>query len=259
MPAFAPLFRSGEETVSVRWLSVVYQVDEAVARLVLPAPLRLGERAQALLWVGEFRDATFDDGEAAEVRPPYLQAGVSIACELDGEPGCYALETFVAGLNYGILGRELFGLPKKQVRQVELLEADGRISCAVVSASDLRLLRGASVSEVDPTGVALVPEWCGVQYTAKVIPSAEGRGYDVNKLVRIPWTFDRPQVTQAGTAELHWSKSESDPLHLLAERPTGQFAYGEASLHIRYGTYVADLELPAPLGRERWGREESQR
>ncbi len=259
MPAFAPLFRPGEETVGVRWLTVVYDVDPEVARRALPAPLTLPDRVQAALWVGEFSNATFADGAGSDVRRPYLQGGVSLACERDGEPGAYALETFVAGLNHGILGRELFGLPKKQVRQVELLEADGRLSWAIVSASDLRLLRGASVSTADPAGVPLAPSWFRDHYTAKVIPSADGRGYDVCKLVRIPWAFEGEQVAQAGRAALHWSASTSDPLHLLAERPGGDFAYGEATLRIDYGTYVADLDLPAPLGQEQWGREEVRR
>ncbi|WP_436697754.1 acetoacetate decarboxylase family protein [Nocardioides sp. BYT-33-1] len=259
MPAFAPLFRAGEETVGVRWLTVVYDVDADVARRALPAPLALPERPRAALWLGEFSNATFDDGKGADVRPPYLQGGVSLACARDGVPGAYALETFVAGLNHGILGRELFGLPKKQVRQVELLEADGRISFAIVSASDLRLLRGASVDVDETAGTELVPTWFGEHHTAKVIPSADGRGYDVCRLVRLPWTFADARVVQTGRAELHWSRSVSDPLYLLAERPSGVFAYGEATLRIEYGTYVAELDLPEPLGQEQWARDEVRR
>lgn len=253
MPAFAPLFVPGEETVAVRWMTLTYAIDREACRRALVAPLEPPAEPLAALWVAEFADATFDaEGLDSERRPAYLQAGVSLACIHDGELSAYALETFVGGLNYGILGRELFGLPKKQVRDVRLRERDGRLAYSITDAAGVELLRGEAASLAPVEGDQAVPAWFAAHLTAKLIPSAEGTGYDVAKLVRIPWSFAGDGATRAGSGTYRWARSGSDPVHLLSDGGEGRVSYGRGTLSIRFGRYVAELGEIEPSGRQQW-------
>lgn len=254
MPAFAPLFVPGEETVDVRWMTLTYPVDREVAARALVGPLELTDEPRAALWIAEFAGATFRSGDGPdERRPAYLQGGVSLACRHDGEPAAYALETFVGGCNYGILGRELFGLPKKQVRAVTLDEDDGGLRYGIVDAAGQQLLAGTAPRLGRPgEATAAMPSWFAAHLTAKLIPSAEGDGYDVARLVRIPWTFTADAEARTGSGEYRWARSDSDPLHLLSERGEGEIAYGHGRLAIAFGRYVADLDEVTPLGHQQW-------
>ncbi|MEU2674765.1 acetoacetate decarboxylase family protein [Streptomyces sp. NPDC007164] len=246
MPAFAPLYVPGTEEVSVRWLSVTYPLSPNVVDSVLPRPLTTPDAPGAIIWIAEFHDARFTDSAGrVETRPPYMQGGVNLKCQHDGIPGAYAVETFVEGLNHGILGREMFGLPKKQVTQVSLENTRSGVHFGIVDAHGRRILSGSALDETNAGQLA--PEWFGTQFTAKLIPRADGPGYDVRKLVRIPFHLGAPGPLRGGHSEIEWHPSPSDPLDLLA--PTGpvRAAWGEAELAIDYGTYVADLnpdELP---------------
>lgn len=256
MPAFAPLFVPGEETVAVRWMTLTYPIDREQCRRALVGPIEPPAEPVAALWVAEFASARFDvEGQASERRPAYRQAGVSLACIHDGEPAAYALETFVGGHNYGILGRELFGLPKKQVRDVTLTERDGALRYAITDAAGVELLSGeapALAPSAPAEDAAAVPAWFGSHLTAKLIPSAEGTGYDVAKLVRIPWSFAPDGDARSGRGAYRWAPSPSDPVHLLGAEGEGQAVYGRGTLSIRFGRYVADLDRIEPLGRQQW-------
>lgn len=253
MPAFAPLYVPGEESVDVRWMTLSYPVERDVCERVLVSPLRAPSEPVAAAWIAEFRDAAFhSEGVQAERRPPYLQGGVSISCLHDGLLSAYAVATFVGGLNYGILGRELFGLPKKQVRDVMLQEDGDRLCYAITDAAGVELLSGAA-DGLQPAGdVNPAPEWFAAHLTAKLIPSAEGTGYDVAKLVRIPWSFTGNRDTYHGTGSFSWAHTESDPLYLLSDVGEGRVSYGRSSLSIRFGEYVGEITDLEPLGQQQW-------
>ncbi|MEV4129977.1 acetoacetate decarboxylase family protein [Nocardia sp. NPDC049707] len=254
MPAFAPLFVPGTEQASVRWLSVVYPTSRDIVDAVLPAPLTGTPMPEVIIWIAEFRGARFTNGDGnVETRPAYMQGGVNLRCRHDGTEGAYAVETFVEGLNHGILGREMFGLPKKQVRHVELHQLSGNATFGFTDARGHPLLAGfarASTTAVD----RIAPDWFGTQYTAKLIPRADGPGYDISRLVRIPFGFDVNGPLQAGTATFEWSPSPSDPLHLFKPLGEASAVWGEAQMTVDYGTYVADLNPHdiAALGTPQW-------
>lgn len=255
MPAFAPLFVPGEETVAVRWMTLTYPIDRELCRRALVRPLEPQDDPVAALWIAEFAGATFHvDGSSPERRPAYLQAGVSLGCRHDGESAAYALETFVGGLNYGILGRELFGLPKKQVRAVTLEEQGDRLRYGITDAAGVELLGGEATGlrPVTAGDASPMPPWFTPHMTAKLIPSAEGVGYDVAKLVRIPWLFVPDGSAQRGSGTYRWAPSGSDPVHLLSAEGEAAVAYGRGTLSIGFGRYVADLDEVEPMGRQQW-------
>ena len=254
MPAFAPLFLPGTEEVTVRWISIVYPATAAVVDALLPGPLCRGAEPEVVIWIAEFIGAQFQSPDGTvETRPSYMQGGINVRCNHAGSEGAYAIETFVEGLNHGILGRELFGLPKKQVQKVVFDEAAHEVAFSLSDAAGRLLLRGDAVHQEHSTR-PLVPEWFENQYTAKLIPSAEGYGYDVSRLVRIPFRFISIDETRTGAASFAWTESSSDPLHLLAAAGEATAVWGTARLEIDYGTYVAELnphDIPA-YGIPRW-------
>lgn len=254
MPAFAPLFVPGVETVSVRWISVVYRTSAAVVDAVLPRPLVAGAAHEVIIWIAEFRGARFTGaGGAVECRPDYMQGGINLRCRRGVVEGAYAVETFVEGLNHGILGREMFGLPKKQVRSVSLVDTPTGAEFAFVDAHGQHLLRGtASTGRTGADRIA--PVWFDTQYTAKLIPSAEGPHYDISRLVQIPFRLEASGPLRTGDATVEWLESSSDPLHLLTQCAAPIAVWGVAQLDIDYGTYVAELDpsdIPV-MGSPRW-------
>ncbi|WP_198961548.1 acetoacetate decarboxylase family protein [Pseudonocardia sp. MH-G8] len=258
MPVFAPLFQPGTEEVTVRWLTVHVPVAAEVSDAVLPQGLTSAAEPTVGLWIAEFIGAEFHSVSGVERRPSYLQGGLSLRCRRDGgADGAYALLTYVAGLNHGILGRELFGLPKKQLRSVTLDEEAGRLRFAMTSALGEPLVAGEA--ELGPTAhAAPAPDWFRRHFTVKAIPSAEGPGtdgpaFDVCKLVEIPWRMTDAAPVRGGAASLVWGGGSSDPLHLFAPTQPPSARYGTARLGIDYGKYLADVEPPHAFGRPSWG------
>ncbi|WP_239004091.1 acetoacetate decarboxylase family protein [Nocardia panacis] len=242
MPVFAPLYSPGTESVSVRWLSVVYPTTEAIAAAVLPRPLTVSE-PEVLIWVAEFIGAEFTSASGSvETRPAYMQAGINLRCRRDQQDGAYAIGTYVEGLNHGILGRELFGLPKKQSRAVRLHETSpGRVDFAIHDAAGTALVTG-SADLSSTADQAIIPDWFATQFTAKIIPSAEGHGFDISRLVRIPFAFNGITPPRHGEATFEFAESRSDPLHLLTVNGPARAAYGNARLDIDFGTYLDQLD-----------------
>ncbi|WP_237720562.1 MULTISPECIES: acetoacetate decarboxylase family protein [Rhodococcus] len=251
MPVFAPLFSPGTESVTVRWLTVAYPTTEDIAAVVLPRPLSPAASPEVLIWVAEFIGASFTAGDGTvETRPAYMQAGINLRCRHGDTEGAYAIGTYVEGLNHGILGRELFGLPKKQSRNVHLHDHGRHLDFAVSNAAGATLISGtvdhAATPPADERTAAIVPDWFTTQFTAKIIPSADGAGFDISRLVRIPFAFTVTGPLRQGEASLEFTESGSDPLHILAVKGSVRTTYGHARLDIDYGTYLDHLD-PADL------------
>lgn len=256
MPVFAPLFAPGTERVRVRWATVEIPVSAEITARCLPAELSVPEYPTVGLWIAEFIGAEFRSASGLERRPDYLQGGLSLRCAGygGGADGAYAIETFVEGLNHGILGRELFGLPKKQARSVRLDETEGDLQFHMISALGETLVSGRAGlhGEDRAAGATPAPTWFDRHFTVKAIPSAEGTGYDVCKLVEIPWAMQASEPVREGIAEFDWGVSEVDPLHHFAPTGTAHVRYGFATLDIAYGRYLADVVPPEPVGSPSW-------
>ncbi|OPG11477.1 acetoacetate decarboxylase family protein [Microbispora sp. GKU 823] len=257
MPAFAPLYGAGEEQVTLDWLTVEYATTPEIVGSVLPAPLRAPANSAVMLWFARFKDPAFSRADGtSERRPSYTQAGVCVTCEHPrlgqaGESGAYAVETFIPGLNYGIFGREAFGLPKKQVRQVVVERAGDAVTAGVVMADGAPLL--------DVTGTAgrsgpesAVPSWISPHFTLKLVPRADGPGYDISRLVRIPFDVTPLSPANGGEAELTFHPRDSDPVHLLRPVSTPTLSWGSVRLAIRYGVYLEHCDRFPVLGRPSW-------
>ncbi|WP_051793083.1 acetoacetate decarboxylase family protein [Amycolatopsis jejuensis] len=252
MPAFAPLYGVGAESVDLRWLTVEYRTDPSVLASILPAPLTPTGDPRVAIWVAEFLGAEFHlpDG-AVERRPPYLQGGVCVQCRREDEVGAYPLTFFIEGLNHGTLGREIFGLPKKQARAVRL--ADDGTSARIVTANDIEVVSVAAQpteqhAEIDP-----IPDWFARHFTLKLIPSAEGTGYDISRLVRVPFRSSQPGEGWEGTADVVLRESAADPLSTLGCREVVHARYGRVRLEVGFGKYLDHVDEIPVAGTPDWG------
>lgn len=248
MPAFAPMYAVGTETATLDWLTVVYRTDPEVVRAILPPPLTPDVSADVIVWVARFLTAEFSaGGEVVGSLEPYSQGGVCVRCRRGDQAGAYPLVSYIAGLNHGFTGRELFGLPKKQALDVDLSTVEDQVSAEILTTQRIPVVR------IDATlggpGTSLTPDWFGTQLTLKLIPSATGTGFDVSRLVRVPFDFaDRTGIRDA-TASVTLTPSAADPLHLLPVESVRHAAYGRTSLRVGYGTYLDEVTTIPTLGR----------
>ncbi|WP_020415928.1 acetoacetate decarboxylase family protein [Amycolatopsis sp. ATCC 39116] len=254
MPPFAPLYGVGTESVRLRWLTVEYRTDPQAVASLLPAPLAATPDPLVGIWVAEFLGAGFHlpDG-TVEQRPPYLQAGISVRCHRHGEVGAYPLTFFIEGLNHGTLGREIFGLPKKQARAVTLTEEGGAVTGRIVTANDIEVLTVRARATTPAGPLDPVPAWFGNHFALKLIPSAEGTGYDISRLVRIPFRTSEPGGAWDGTAEVTLRPSTADPVQLLPCREVASARYGGIRLDIGFGTYLDHVDHVPVAGTPHWG------
>lgn len=253
MPSFAPLYSAGTERVEVRWLGMTYPTDPAILESLLPAPLTRGKVPEVGVWVAEFIGAEFitPDG-TVERRPAYMQGGVSVRCDYHGADSAYAVITFVEGLNHGVLGREQFGLPKKQAREVRLQEVESGLDVSFVTARGIPLLSAAVDLDRRDEDERPAPEWFDRHLTHKLIPSAEGTGFDISRLVEIPWAFSDFENIRHGEARVTWAEDRTDPLHLLAPAGAVRAHYGKSVLSISYGTYREHVTEFTSFGSPSW-------
>jgi acetoacetate decarboxylase len=198
-----------------------------------------------------FAAGTGVDGDS-QTRPNYLQGGVCVRCRHGAQPGAYPLVTFVEGLNHGMLGRELFGLPKKQAATVYLDVEGEQLRAGFVTAGGLDLLRVTATLDARPVDRDPMPDWFADHYALKLIPSATGRGYDVNRLVRVPFRSSRGRAVRSGPAALDLTPSEIDPLHLLEPVTEPALSYGSMRLDIDFGEYLERVDEFPTFGLPGW-------
>ncbi|WP_211261485.1 acetoacetate decarboxylase family protein [Pseudonocardia acaciae] len=254
MPPFAPLFGVGAESVTVRWLTVQYRTRADIVASLLPAPLQPADDALAAIWVAEFLGAEFrlPDG-TTERRPPYPQAGISVRCRHGDQLGAYPLTFFIEGLNHGTLGREIFGLPKKQARSVLLREDPSGVTGGVTSANGIDVVTvRAHRPPVEPAAVDPIPDWFAHHFPLKLIPSAEGTGYDVNKLVQVPFRTSGATGGWVGTGDVVLTPSTADPLHLVECVEVVEARYGRVDLEVGFGTYLERVDEIPTFGVPDW-------
>ncbi|OJU40382.1 MAG: hypothetical protein BGN97_11065 [Microbacterium sp. 69-10] len=249
MPLFAPLYTVGSERAEVRWLSIVYETDPARLDEVLPRPLTLSDRAEVIVWGADFVRAKFQGESGTRELPRYTQGGIAVRARHLGEEVAYPLVSYITGPNHGFTGRELFGLPKKQARAVELTEQDDEVTMSITTAGDIEIVRAIGRIGATLPAQELVPSWFGRQRTVKLIPSATGTGYDVRQLTAVPFTFDEQRDVRAVDAELALTHAPADPVAMLPCLRVQHAAIGDMLLGVGYGRYLGEPEtLPV------WGR-----
>ncbi|UOQ61486.1 acetoacetate decarboxylase family protein [Leucobacter rhizosphaerae] len=243
MPLFAPLYTVGAETADVAWATIEYDTDPSRVAGVLPRGLTPSPDGRVACWIARFDTTEFrSGGQIVERRAPFWQGGMCVRTA-EGESGsAFAISAFIdGGLNAGIMGREVLGMPKKQVRRVQVHTHAGAAHAEIVNSEGEALLNFRADLQEKASSAPVFPTWMRTHRTIKAIPSADGKGWDVLKRVKSEWEYESICITGWGVGTMEWARSENDPLDYFPATGLGRIVLGRGRLSIGLGVNEADF------------------
>lgn len=206
MPVTHPLFpRAPYFYRNSKGLTFVYHIDEEEALSRLPADLELVEPATAVLIIAE--------NEFSTVAGQYSECYLNILCRFKGEEMLYSSNLFETAETAQIIGREIYGFPKKLCDKIEFTTTGAGEVRATVDLVDghrlvtavMRPVKNEPIDDYKDTPLVVL----------KIIPDAEGsRTPSLAQLVKV-CVDTRPIVSSDGRAEYF-----SGPGHLHFDQPS---------------------------------------
>ncbi|MBT6117513.1 MAG: acetoacetate decarboxylase family protein, partial [Rhodospirillaceae bacterium] len=227
MPDRAPLYAA--PPFHYRGVRVVYAWakarPEGIRRALPPAFEPVGDMIQFFVM------HTPDAGALGS----YDEGGVVIPCRHGGLIGAHVAYEYVTSDDSLCVGREIWGYPKK-LAEVGFSEEKGRI-CGTVSR------RGQVLIDIGfEAGGAEVADKPAMQPRLQVkrIPRADGKGFDMDQIVRNDLKGAEFAETRYGACTVALGRNEDDPLDELGpiEVLGGEFAI--ANFTLDYGTVLSD-------------------
>ncbi len=213
MPPFAPMYSYGTENVLLQGVMFTYETKPKIVEQVLPKPLRPSTEPLVTAWFSYFIDPVVHlPGGGEEKMTSYTEFGFDIECEYEGVKGNYQLLHFITGLGHGFSGREISGVPKKQAQDISITQIYDEVMCSATNTVGEKIITAKSKLT---KAIAFRETWPRPSFCLKIIPRADGKGYDVNKLVRIDTKLTNLRNIRTGTGEIEFKKSTVDPLHLI--------------------------------------------
>jgi len=190
-------------------LTTYFETKPEVVKRLLPAPLKPGSFPFAFAFVANYPKTNFG--------VTYLESALFLQAEFNGEIGYYCLSMPVTNEMALILGREIFGYPKKMGRiglnrsgqdvegwterhGVRFFEVRAKLTGTFNDQMAQMMITGTLSSGANP-----------VIYNFKYFPSPERHGFDYNpRLIREEIVI-RPSSVELGEAELTFNPSDHDP------------------------------------------------
>lgn len=207
----AKIYRETFDFYDAEMLTVFWETKPEIVRRLLPPPLKPGKRPLALAFVANYPRTNFGVS--------YLESALFLRAEFNGEEGNYCLAMPVTNDIALILGREVFGYPKK-IGNIQFnrrgKDAEGITERHGLRFFELRAtLTGkfnvedaltilAQVFSIGATSVVTT-------YNFKYFLAPEGNGFDYPpRLIREEVEF-RPRSIEVGEAEILLRASDFDP------------------------------------------------
>lgn len=190
-------------------LTIYFETKQEIVARLLPPPLKPTQFPMAGAFIANYPKTNFG--------VTYQESALFLATEFNGEEGVYCLAMPVTDDMALILGREVFGYPKK-IGKIEL-NRDGNQMSGWTERHGVRFLEAkANLAGKfnDPAAQQMLiermtsnPEM--VVFNFKYFPSPLGEGFDYNpRLIREVVEF-RPSSMEMGEAELVFRPSDHDP------------------------------------------------
>jgi len=207
----AGIYRETYDFYDAEMLTVFWETKPEIVRRLLPPPLKPGKRPLALAFVARYPRTNFGVS--------YLESALFLRAEFNGEEGNYCLAMPVTNDMALILGREVFGYPKK-IGNIQFnrrgKDAEGITERRGVRFFELRAnLNGKFNAEDAPSILSEVfsigAKSVVTTYNFKYSFAPEGNGFDYPpRLVREEVEF-RPRSIEAGEVEVLLRPSGFDP------------------------------------------------
>jgi len=225
MPIHGPLFRAPLRYTDSEMTQVVFTPTQESVRRVLPKPLEPGLLGG--VYIAHYRKTPMG---------PFWEAGVVVQCTYKEHYGIYTLFLYTDNDASLAVHREVWGYPAKLAR-FEWQREGNHITSRVIR-NDTPII----AIEVDLEGPG---EWIdvGAGINLKLIPSVDGKGYDVKQITATKLQFDIHE-SEAGSAKLTFGHTDQDPLSDLLELESivaGQ--HFKLDLTCPYGEVIAEPEL----------------
>ena len=190
-------------------LTVYFETKPEVVKQLLPPPLNPGPMPVAGVFVANYPKTNFG--------VTYSESALFLQATFDGEEGAYCLAMPVTDDMALILGREVFGYPKKlanislerkgqevkgwtERRGTRFLEVRAKLTGTFNDEAAQKIMLENMGTELDI-----------VVYNFKYFPSPEGTGFDYNPRLVKEVVQIRPTSLQMGEAELVLQSSDHDP------------------------------------------------
>lgn len=197
------------EFYDAEMLTVYFETNPDNAAKLVPPPLKPGPFPMGFAFVAHYPKTNFNLG--------YYESALFLMVEHDGVEGLFCLAMPVDDDTALILGREIFGYPKKMARIY--LEREGNDFCGGTERHGVRFLEMKARMEGrfnDPGAQQLIVDAIGanpdlVVYNFKYFPNPERNGFDYPPRL-VQETITRRIKTQAvGEAQLTFNPSRFDP------------------------------------------------
>jgi acetoacetate decarboxylase len=202
-------FMGTGEFYDMERLTVFFETKPEVVRRLLPPPLKPASLPIASVFVANYPKTNFG--------VTYLESALFLQAQFNGEEGSYCLGMPVNNDMAMVLGREIFGYPKK-IANIHL-KRDGEKVEGWTERHGVRFLeiRAKLTGKFNDKGVqdlmaaSLQVPGQVVTYNFKYFPAPGGEGFDYNpRLIREVVTR-RPKHVEMGEAELVLRSSKHDP------------------------------------------------
>jgi acetoacetate decarboxylase len=197
------------EFYDAEMLTVYFETTTSVVEKLLPPPLEPASAPLGIVFVANYPSTSF--------RVKYLESALFLRAAFQGDEGSYCLSMPVTDDMAMILGREIFGYPKK-IGHIHLQRSgenvEGWTERHGVRFLDIKArLTGKFKDEYTQKVMASVlqPPMDPIIYNFKHFPAPERVGFDYNpRLVREVVNL-RPKQVEIGEAELTLRSSDHDP------------------------------------------------
>jgi acetoacetate decarboxylase len=206
MPVTHPLYpRAPFHYRNSKGVTFVYHIDAEAALSRLPADLELVEPATAVLIIAE--------NEFSTVAGRYSECYLNILCRYQGEEMLYSSNLFETAENAQIIGREIYGFPKKLCQKIEFTTTGTGDVCVTVDRFPGYRLLTAVMRPIDNQPLQTFKDMPLV--VLKIIPDAAGsKKPSLAQLVKV-CVETHPIVSSDGRAEIF-----TGPGHVNFDQPS---------------------------------------
>jgi acetoacetate decarboxylase len=235
-------FRETLDFYDAEMLTVIWETKPEIVQRLLPSPLKPGKKPLAIAIVASYPRTNFGVS--------YLESGLFIRAEFNGQEGNYCLAMPVTNDIALIFGREVFGFPMK-IGDIRLNrrgnEVEGLTERHGLRFLEIRAKLTGFLSTEDAPGILAQIFTIGTTmvlntFNFKYFPAPEGTGFDYSpRLIREEVEF-RHRSLEVGDAEVLLRPSEFDPwAEVEVVRVLGA-AYTVGEISMRKGKVMAETD-----------------